>query len=553
MKKILLSACVTVVIALANSPACAAEASDDLIKLARSGVDEEVLTAYIESSPDTFDLDADDIITLKDLGVPSKIIIEAMQHGHAYESDSASAVAAAKETIQAASNDTAAASQAVLTAAAVAPPAGDQNISFFYESLYPYGNWLDIDGEWCWQPNAAIISADWAPYCRHGHWVDSDWGWCWVSDYSWGWAPFHYGRWFRHSTHGWCWLPDNEWGPAWVSWRRGDDYCGWAPLPPHTRYVNNEGFYFGNKRVGEDFEFNLTANDYFFMPTRNFCDPHPWMNMVPPVRTEEVYRRTEFVKNSYGFEHDHIVNRGLPVEEIFRASNKHITPVTIAHDELKPGEPIHRGLVRENRFVIYKPEISSAAPKNPTAIRSMLEKRPQVAPVQQRKNEADRTVILKREKNAAQQTLKNQKVKAENASQEQFHLEKAAGYEADTKKRSELQAEAEIQSMRAQQARNHVVNIKQWKPAVTEQQPALRPQSRVVPQPTPENREQVRTQVRTQVQNEARMEQQRQPAQEELIRGNAQAQRTWGQNNAGQQNNGGRAQDKGKDENPRSK
>ncbi|MGA2508379.1 MAG: DUF6600 domain-containing protein, partial [Chitinispirillaceae bacterium] len=237
MKKILLSACVTVVIALANSPACAAEASDDLIKLARSGVDEEVLTAYIESSPDTFDLDADDIITLKDLGVPSKIIIEAMRHGHAYESDSASAVAAAKETIQAASNDTAAASQAVLTAAAVAPPAGDQNISFFYESLYPYGNWLDIDGEWCWQPNAGVISPDWAPYCRHGHWVDSDWGWCWVSDYSWGWAPFHYGRWFRHRTHGWCWLPDNEWGPAWVSWRRGDDYCGWAPLPPHTRYV----------------------------------------------------------------------------------------------------------------------------------------------------------------------------------------------------------------------------------------------------------------------------------------------------------------------------
>jgi hypothetical protein len=185
MKKILLSACVTVVIALANNPVCAAEASDDLIKLARSGVDEEVLTAYIESSPDTFDLDADDVITLKDLGVPSKIIIEAMRHGHvSEESDSASAVAAAKETIQAASNDTAAASQAVLTAAAVAPPAGDQNISFFYESLYPYGNWLDIDGEWCWQPNAGVISPEWAPYCRHGHWVDSDWGWCWVSDYS---------------------------------------------------------------------------------------------------------------------------------------------------------------------------------------------------------------------------------------------------------------------------------------------------------------------------------------------------------------------------------
>jgi hypothetical protein len=291
------------------------------------------------------------------------------------------------------------------------------------------------------------------------------------------------------------------------------------------------------------------------MPTKNFCDPHPWMNVVPPVRAEEVYRKTEFVRNSYGFEHDHIINRGLPVEDISKASNRQIKPVTIAHDELKPGEPIHRGLVSENRFVIYKPQIASAAPKNPTAIRSMLEKRQIVAPVQQRKNETDRTVILKREKNAAQQTLKSQQLKAENATQEKFHLEKAAGYEADTKKRSELQAEAEIQSMKAQQAQNHVVNIKQWKPAAAEQQPALRPQSRVVPQPTAENREQVRTQVRTQVQNEARMEQQRQPAQEEMIRGNAQAQRTWGQNNAGQQNNAGagHTQEKEKPENPRNK
>ncbi len=537
MKNILMSLCAIIVFVLANNTAGAAPATDDLIKMARSGVDEEVLSAYIESSPDTFDLSADDIITLKDLGVPSKIISEALRHGHANESDSAAAIAA-RETIQAASNDTGTASPAVLTAAAVAPPPGGQNISFFYESLYPYGNWLDIDGEWCWQPNATVISPDWAPYCRHGHWVDSDWGWCWNSDYSWGWAPFHYGRWFHHRTHGWCWVPDNEWGPAWVAWRRGDDYCGWAPLPPRTRYVNHEGFYFGSNRIGDDFEFNLTVHDYFFVPTRNFCDLHPWVNMVPSVRAEDVYRRTDFVRNSYGFEHDHIINRGPAVEEISRALNRPITPVTIAHDDLKPGQLIHRGLLRENQFVIYKPAIAPAVPKNPIVVRSMLEKRPPSAP--QRKNEIDGT-ILKREKSAAQQTLKNQQLKAENATQEKFHLEKAAGYEADSKKRAEFQAEAEIQTMKAQQAKNHVDNIRQWKPSA-EQKPAVMPQSRVVPQPTSENREQVRTQVRTQVQNEARMEQQRQPAAEEMIR-----------SHAGQQNNAGHPQEKEKSGSSRSK
>jgi len=517
MKKTLLCALASMVVAFVNSPALATtEAGSELIKMARSGVDEEVLTAYIETSTDTFDLDADDIITLKDLGVPSKIISEALRHGHADASDTAAAIAA-RETIQAASGDEGA--SAVLTTAAVAPPETDQNISFFYEALYPYGNWITIDGDWCWRPNAATISPDWAPYCRHGHWVWSDWGWCWVSDYSWGWAPFHYGRWFRHRTHGWCWMPDYEWGPAWVSWRRGGDYCGWAPLPPHTRYVNNEGFYYRDKRVNVDFEFNLTFNDYFFVPEKDFCDPHPWVYMVPTGRNRDMYRNTEHIRNSYGFEHDHIFNHGLPAEDISKITNRPVTPITIAPDNIKPGEPIHRGWIKENRLVIYKPIIAPKAPKNPTAVRVMMEKRQPVV-VPEKQNIGNRTFFLKRETNAMQQTLKHQQERAQNSSQVKFHLEQAANYEQDSKKKAEYQSEAEIQSMNAQEANRHVVNIRQWKPGAV-QGPAVMPQSRVVPQPTTENREQVRTQVRTQVQNEARVEQQRQPAMEQMIRTHA--------------------------------
>jgi hypothetical protein len=31
---------------------------------------------------------------------------------------------------------------------------------------------------------------------------------------------------------GWGWVPGTMWGPAWVSWRSGGGYAGWAPLPP---------------------------------------------------------------------------------------------------------------------------------------------------------------------------------------------------------------------------------------------------------------------------------------------------------------------------------
>ena len=516
MRKILSGAFLTIILAFANNAALASSSADDLIRMARSGVDEEVLTAYIDAASGTFDLSADDIITLKDLGVPSKVINEALRHGHANESDSITA-AEAKERIKTTSDDN---GTPILTAAAVAPPPGDLNISFFYESLYPYGNWLDIDGEWCWQPNAAVISPDWAPYCRYGHWMDSDWGWCWVSDYSWGWAPFHYGRWFHHRRHGWCWVPDTEWGPAWVAWRRGNDYCGWAPLPPRTRYVNHEGFYFGISRAGVDFEFNLTMSDYFFVPTSHFCDPHPWVYRVPSVRQEEVFRRTAFIRNSYGFEHNHIINRGVPVEDVSRASNRPIRPITIVHDDLKPGAAIHRGMTRENRLVIYKPTIAPTAPKNPNVIRSFLEKR--AVGIPQQKNETDKNRI-RRQTSAAKQTMKNERLKANNAEQEKYHLEKAAHYEANSVKQAEFQAEAKIQTMNAKNAQDHVVNIKRWKPS-TEKKPAVMPQSRVVLQPSPENRQRVQRQVRDQIQKEAQVEGQREQAAEEMVRKSPQAQ-----------------------------
>lgn len=108
--------------------------------------------------------------------------------------------------------------------------------STFDETLSPYGQWVDTgagpnDGR-AWRPDPDVVGEDFQPYATGGRWVYSDWGWTWESDYAWGWAPFHYGRWALTPSWGWVWYPGTVWAPAWVDWRFGGGYIGWAPLPP---------------------------------------------------------------------------------------------------------------------------------------------------------------------------------------------------------------------------------------------------------------------------------------------------------------------------------
>jgi len=106
--------------------------------------------------------------------------------------------------------------------------------SDFYAPLGRYGHWVDMEGYGrCWVPDG--VDRDWRPYTQ-GRWERTDNGWYWSSDEPWGWATCHYGRWFLDPRFGWVWLPRTEWAPAWVAWRDGDDYSGWAPLPPRARF-----------------------------------------------------------------------------------------------------------------------------------------------------------------------------------------------------------------------------------------------------------------------------------------------------------------------------
>ena len=282
----------------------------EVIKLAQAGMDAGVIKSYIANCSGTFNLDAQKIIELNDVGVPTDLINLMLDHDK-----NLSAPAAPTAPPPPASSPESA-------------PPQEVTVNYFYATLPPYGSWVEVEGYGrCWRPTTVIYDSTWQPYCDRGHWVYSDCGWYWDSDYSWG-ATFHYGRWFRHARYGWCWWPDTVWAPSWVTWRSSSDYCGWAPLPPFTVYRPGFGFFYRGASVAVGFDFGLEAGCFTFVSPDRFCDRHPRYYRAEHERLPEIFHRTTVI-NNYNVHDRNIVNGGIPVER-FNTGGRHIQPVAIA-------------------------------------------------------------------------------------------------------------------------------------------------------------------------------------------------------------------------------
>src|ERR1041385_4250710 len=180
----------------------------------------------------------------------------------------------------------------------------DVSIDFFYDNISG-GNWIDVAGYcYCWQPDVAVNDVDWRPY-TDGYWVYTDAGWTWVSYEDFGWATYHFGRWLRLTDLGWVWVPGYEWGPAWVSWRTGGDYVGWAPLPP-TGEVVYEGQPI-TSRV--DVEFDIGPAYYNFIELRYIGEPVLRSRLLPPAQNVTIITNTVNVTN-ITYQNSIVFNRG---------------------------------------------------------------------------------------------------------------------------------------------------------------------------------------------------------------------------------------------------
>ncbi|HVX80645.1 MAG TPA: DUF6600 domain-containing protein, partial [Devosiaceae bacterium] len=209
---------------------------------------------------------------------------------------------------------------AIGVAGFVAPAHAQQaQVSFniFFDRLSQGGVWVKSSRyDYVWCPR---VEARWAPY-THGHWVYlSDRGWYFDSDEPFAWAVYHYGRWYRDRDIGWCWVPGNVWAPAWVTWRRSNDYVGWAPLPPH-----GSGFAVGVTVAKTD----VPRDEWVFVPTRHFLEPRLSTTIVFGSQQPDVYRRTRDV-GAVVVQNNIVVNNVINVNFIEQQTNQKVEPVKV--------------------------------------------------------------------------------------------------------------------------------------------------------------------------------------------------------------------------------
>ena len=215
--------------------------------------------------------------------------------------------------------------------------AQDEDISMqsFYDELSPYGTWIqDPQYGYVWRPD--VEQSDFRPYYTNGRWAMTEYGNTWVSNYDWGWAPFHYGRWVYNRYNQWVWIPDTVWGPAWVSWRSGGGYYGWAPMGPGMNINVNV---------------NIPSLWWVFVPQRNI-----YYNSFPRYysrRNTVIIHNTTIINNTY-VRNNRYYSSGPRANDIRRYTGRDV-PVYTVNRTARPS----RTSVSGNRIDLYTPSRSS--------------------------------------------------------------------------------------------------------------------------------------------------------------------------------------------------
>ncbi|HEX4138962.1 MAG TPA: DUF6600 domain-containing protein, partial [Candidatus Methylacidiphilales bacterium] len=178
------------------------------------------------------------------------------------------------------------------------------------------------------------------------------------------------------------WVPGYTWAPAWVSWRYGDGYVGWAPLPPDSLagidysgdgYDADYGYHIG----GDADEFyGIGAGLYIFLPIGCVCyhDYHHWyhnrcdnfalINHTTNVTNINVTRAGSAAGHAYS----HVTAGGPQVAQIDAASGTPVPRARLVRSNT-PGASRLDG----NTLSVYAPHIHAAGGEaHPTQVASNL-------------------------------------------------------------------------------------------------------------------------------------------------------------------------------------
>ncbi len=225
----------------------------------------------------------------------------------------------------------------------------ETDIGYFYEYLSPFGVWVSVSAYgYVWVPTR--IDPRWRPY-TYGRWAWTNYGWTWVSYYEWGWVPFHYGRWSWDRRLGWFWVPGTAWAPAWVTWRWGNLYVGWAPLPPDAEFIPGVGI--------RDVRFDYPHSHWIFIEGRYFQHDYLDRYVLPSERNPTIINFT-VRKANLSMRNRQIINDGVDLDQVRRLTRTEISRYQL-EDARRPGE----SRVRGNTVDIYRPVVRKGEAAKP--------------------------------------------------------------------------------------------------------------------------------------------------------------------------------------------
>jgi hypothetical protein len=256
----------------------------------------------------------------------------------------------------------------VTRASAVSGAGPTSGYSTFYTKLEPHGAWLETaDYGYVWQPREAESSRSWRPY-TNGRWVYTDAGWTWISEEPFGWATYHYGRWTRLRGIGWVWVPGQQWAPAWVSWRKSNDYVGWAPLPPEARFDQRTGIH-----NWSDNYYDIGPDQYCFVATREFGAQRAESTILPPERNVAIVNQTTNVTN-ITYNNTTIVNEGPNYDEVRAQSREPMQRFRLERNaSVDVNVEAPRPLVQGETVIVAAPVISAPqASERPRAVKQNI-------------------------------------------------------------------------------------------------------------------------------------------------------------------------------------
>ena len=194
------------------------------------------------------------------------------------------------------------------------------------------------------------IEPGWRPY-TDGDWVFSDdFGWTFTGDSDWAWAVYHYGRWLFDRNSGWLWVPGYTRGPAWVAWRYGGGYIGWAPLPPDIAWDMYGGF------GPFDWEGGFNLGGWVFCEENWFVGRDARRHLEVAGRNDTLFRGTKNVTD-YSGASGRVMNRSLKSEMLERDTGRKIDHVRISdlNDAAKDRRPQFKGEALE----LFRPKLEA--------------------------------------------------------------------------------------------------------------------------------------------------------------------------------------------------